>query len=140
MAESAPKTVPTNASVSAFLNAIEDPDRRRDCKAVAKMLKRVTGAKPKMWGPSIVGYGSYHYRYASGREGDWPLAGFSPRKNDLTLYVMSGFEGSKGLLKKLGKHKTGKACLYLKRLADVDMDVLEELVTKSVERKRAESS
>lgn len=139
MAKNDLKTRPTNASVAAFLNAIEDPDRRRDCKAIAQLMKRVTGAKPKMWGPSIVGYGSYHYRYASGREGEWPLAGFSPRKNDLTLYIMSGFRGQQALLKKLGKHQTGKACLYLKRLADVDLDVLEELVRRSVEHKRAES-
>jgi hypothetical protein len=133
------KTKKTGASVKAFLDAVEDPEQRKDCKAIAALMKRVTGAVPKMWGASIVGYGSYHYRYASGREGDWFLAGFSPRKRDTTLYVMSGFEDDKvrDLLARLGKHKTGKACLYIKKLADVDLDVLEELVRTSVEHKRA---
>ncbi len=131
------KTAATKASVSAFLDGIEDEERRKDCKALAKLLRRVTGATPKMWGASIVGYGSYHYRYASGREGDWFLAGFSPRKQDLTVYVMAGLEGRAALLRRLGKHKAGKGCLYLKRLADVDTGVLEELVQSSVDDLRA---
>lgn len=131
------KTAVTKASVPAFLDGIEDEERRKDCKALAKLLRRVTGATPRMWGTSIVGYGSYHYRYASGREGDWFLAGFSPRKQDLTVYVMAGLQGREALLRKLGKHKTGKGCLYLKRLADVDATVLEKLVQSSVEDLRA---
>jgi len=126
------KTKRNKASVSAFLNAIEDPDRRKDCKTLAKMMSEATGAKGEMWGDSIVGFGSYHYRYASGREGDWFVAGFAPRKNDLTLYIMSGFSGYESLLKKLGRHKTGKSCLYLKGLGEVDQAVLRELIEKSV--------
>lgn len=134
------KTQPTGKSVREFLDAIEDPARRADCKAVAKLMRRVTGSNARMWGDSIVGYGKYRYRYASGREGDWFLVGFSPRKNDLTLYVMSGFKGVEGVMKRLGKHRTGKACLYIKKLEDVDFDVLEELVTRSVENKLAGGS
>lgn len=126
------KTTPNRASVSAFLAAIPDEDRRRDCRKVVQLMKRVTGAQPKMWGASIVGFGTYHYKYESGREGDWFLAGFAPRKSDLTLYIMSGFPQHEALMKKLGKHKTGKSCLYIKRLADIDEGVLEELVRRSV--------
>ena len=97
-----------------------------------KLMKAATGARPKMWGPSLVGYGSYHYKYASGREGDWPLAAFSPRKQDLTLYIMAGFEPVPELMKKLGKYKTGKSCLYLKRLSDVNLKVLDQLIRGSV--------
>ena len=118
--------------VQAFLNAIEDPERRADCKALAKLMKRVTGEAPKLWGPSMVGYGSYHYRYESGREGDWFLTGFAPRKGDLTIYVVAGFDGHATRLKRLGPHKLGKSCLYVKRLADVDEEVLEELIERSV--------
>ncbi len=132
MAKDELKTKKTAASVSAFLDAVEDDERRKDCKKLVQMMKRVTKAQPKMWGPSIVGFGDYHYVYESGREGDWFLAGFSPRKRDLTLYVMSGFDGHEALMNELGKYKTGKACLYVKRLADVDLDVLEQLVAKSV--------
>jgi hypothetical protein len=127
------KTKPTRASVAAFLSAIEDEDRRRDCKKVAAMMKRITGSAPQMWGPNIVGYGSYHFRYESGREGDWFVTGFSPRKRDLTLYIMSGFPRHDVLMKKLGKYKTGKSCLYIKRLDDVDLDVLEELIRRSMQ-------
>lgn len=126
------KTTPNRASVSAFLAAIPDEGRRRDCRKVMQMMKRVTGAQPKMWGASIVGFGTYHYKYESGREGDWFLAGFAPRKSDLTVYIMSGFPQHEALMKKLGKHKTGKSCLYIKRLADIDEGVLEELVRRSV--------
>jgi hypothetical protein len=130
------KTRKTGASVRDFLDQIEDESRRRDAKTVARMMKRVTGARPEMWGPSIVGYGKYHYVYKSGREGDWMLAGFSPRKQALTLYIMSGFKGHAGLMKRLGKHSTGKSCLYIKRLEDVDLEVLEELIAASVEAVR----
>ncbi len=126
------KTQPTGASVRAFLDGVEDDSKRRDARTVARLMKRVTGERPKMWGDSIVGYGSSHYVYASGREGDWPLAGFSPRKQAMTLYIMSGFSGHQALMKKLGKHSTGKSCLYIKRLDDVDLEVLEELVERSV--------
>ncbi len=126
------KTKPNQISVRSFLAQIEDPQRKRDCKQIAAIMEKVTGSKPKMWGSSIVGYGSYHYKYASGREGDWFIAGFSPRKQALTLYIMSGFEEYDTLMAKLGKFKTGKSCLYVKRLEDVDQNVLTQLITKSV--------
>jgi hypothetical protein len=131
------KTKATSASVADFLNAIEDDERRKDCKTVAKIMQKATGAKPKLWGPSIVGFGDHHYKYASGRELDWFLTGFSPRKKDLTLYIMPGFERYDALMASLGKHSTGKSCLYIKRLADVDTSVLEKLVTASVEHMKA---
>ena len=131
------KTQKTNASVSAFLKSIADDDRRKDCQTLVRVMKRAVGAEPKMWGPSIVGFGHYHYKYASGRENDWFLAGFSPRKQDLTLYIMAGFDRYDALMTKLGKHKTGGSCLYLKRLADVDIAVLEELVSTSVKHMTA---
>ena len=126
------KTQPTNASVAAFLAAIPDEQRRKDCRLVAKLMQEATGAKPVMWGTSIVGFGTYRYKYASGREGDWPVTAFSPRKNDLTIYIMPGFERYADLLARLGKHKTGKSCLYLKRLSDVDLGALREIIGKSV--------
>jgi hypothetical protein len=130
------KTRPSGASVDAFIQSIADEARRGDCVTLLELMRRVTGAEPEMWGPSIVGYGSYHYRYASGREGDWFLTGFSPRKRDLTLYVMAGFEGYEDLLARLGPHKTGKSCLYVKRLADLDLGALEALVSVSVAHMR----
>lgn len=130
------KTKPTKQSVTAFLNKVSDPTKRADCDTLVELMRKVTGEEPKMWGPSIVGFGSYHYTYASGREGDWPLTGFSPRKDSLVLYIMSGFTRYEGLLAKLGKHKTGKSCLYVKRLADVDRKVLGELVKLSVQHVR----
>lgn len=126
------KTQKNNASVRAFLDAIDDDAKRKDAKAVAKMMREVTGERAKMWGTSIVGYGSYTYDNASGRGGEWPIIGFSPRKTSLTLYIMPGFSKHGALLKKLGKHKTGKSCLYVKRLDDVDLDVLRTLVEASV--------
>ncbi len=126
------KTKKTKASVSAFLNAIEDDQQRKDAKTIAKVMKEATGARPAMWGPNMVGFGQYHYKYASGREADWFLTGFSPRKQNLTVYIMDGFKARGALLKKLGKHKTGKSCLYVKRLADVDVDVLCRLIEASV--------
>ena len=127
------KTRPSGASVEAFLQGVADEARREDCRTLLALMRRVTGAEPEMWGSSIVGFGSYHYRYASGREGDWFVTGFSPRKRDLTLYIMAGFGDHDDLLARLGPHKTGKACLYVKRLADLDLDVLETLVAASVE-------
>lgn len=131
------KTKPTKASVSAFLAGITDDTLRKDCRAVSKLMRQATGAKPTMWGPGIVGFGSYHYKYASGREADWFLAGFAPRKQNLTLYIVSGFDRYEALLRELGKHKTGKSCLYIKRLADIDMEVLEELIQRSVDHVRS---
>ena len=126
------KTKVNDASVEGFLNSVEDEQKRKDCFEILKMMKQVTKEGPKMWGPSIVGFGSYHYKGASGREGDWMLTGFSPRKQNLTLYLMGGFDLHKDLLKKLGKHKTSVGCLYIKKLDDVDKKVLKELVTESV--------
>lgn len=127
------KTQKTEASVEAFLAAIADDETRRDCQALAQMMADATGAPAAMWGSSIVGFGSYHYTYASGRAGDWFLLGFSPRKQNLTLYIMSGFEHYDALLTQLGKHKLGKACLYINKLADVDLPTLKEIMQRSVE-------
>ena len=124
------KTVPTTASVTAYLGELDDA-KRRDAEIVAAMMEEVTGAPAVMWGSSIVGFGQYHYRYASGREGDFFLTGFAPRKRALTLYIMAGFSAYDALLEKLGKFTVGKSCLYVKRLADVDLDVLRELVDQS---------
>jgi hypothetical protein len=126
------KTKPTKDSVSGFLKKVADKDRRQDCLKVLEIMKDVTGEEPKMWGSSIVGFGSYHYKYESGREGDSPITGFSPRKGDLTLYIMGGFEPVSDLMARLGKHKTAKSCLYLKKLDDVDLGVLKRIVEKSV--------
>ncbi len=128
------KTKATKESVTSFLNKISDKTRREDCFAVLDIMKEVTGEEPKMWGPSIVGFGTYHYKYESGREGDWMITGFSPRKGDLTLYIMPGFDAFPDLMKKLGKFKTGKSCLYIKKLEDVDAGVLRQLVKQSVKK------
>jgi hypothetical protein len=127
-----PKTKKTNASVTAFLNKIKNKQRKEDCFTVLEMMKEITGDEPKMWGPSIVGFGSYHYVYASGREGDWMITGFSPRAQNLTLYIMSGFNKYDELMSKLGKHKTGKSCLYISKITDVDISILRQLITSSV--------
>jgi hypothetical protein len=131
-----PKTQKTQASVKAFLDAVPDERRRRDAKAVDALMREVSGEKPALWGPSIVGYGSYTLRYANGSTADWPLIGFSPRKAALVLYIMPGFDGYEALMQRLGKHTTGKSCLYLKSLADVDLAVLRELVAESVAHMR----
>jgi hypothetical protein len=131
------KTKPTEVSVAAFIDALPDETKRADAKALVKLMQSATGEKPKMWGPSIIGFGSYHYRYESGREGDTPLIGFSPRKPATVLYGVTGSSDSEALLAKLGKHTTGKGCLYIKKLADVDPKVLEALVVKSVAATRA---
>ena len=127
------KTKPNDQDVNAFLNAIPNEQRRQDSFTILELMKQVTGAEPKMWGDSIVGFGSYHYRYASGREGVMPLTGFSPRKQNLTLYIMAGFDEYDDLMGKLGKYKTGKSCLYIKKIEDVDLDTLRELVERSAE-------
>lgn len=129
-------TKTTKRSVSEFINSIEDKQKRADAKAVSTMMRKATGSRAKMWGSSIVGFGEYHYQYDSGREGDFMITGFSPRKQALTVYIMPGFGRYESLLHKLGKYKIGKSCLYIKRLSDVDGKVLEQLVTKSVQYMR----
>jgi hypothetical protein len=127
------KTIKNKASVREYMRAIEDPKRRADCLEVAGIMEEITGDKGAMWGTSIVGYGSYHYTYASGQEGDWMSTGFSSRKQALTVYIMAGFKRYATLMSKLGKYKTGKSCLYIKSLDDVDRSVLKELIRESVD-------
>lgn len=127
------KTKPTDQSVEKFLNGVTNEKKRQDSKAILELMREVTGEEARMWGDSIIGFGSYHYTYKSGREGDWFLTGFSPRKQNLTLYIMAGFDEYDELLDKLGKYKTGKSCLYINKLDDVDTDVLRELVKRSAE-------
>ncbi len=126
------KTKPTKASVSQFLKGVEDDQKRRDAREILALMKKITGKRPKLWGTSMIGFGTYHYKYQSGREGDWPVTGFSPRKQNLAIYIMPGFSRYPSLMKKLGKYKTGKSCLYLKKLEDVDLKVLRQLVSQSV--------
>ena len=126
------KTKPTGASVEKFINQVADETRREDCFTVARMMEEITGHKPRMWGESIVGFGSYHYKYASGQEGDWPLAAFAPRKNELTVYIMPGFEQYKDLMAQLGKYRNARSCLYIKRLSDVHVPTLKKLIRESV--------
>ena len=128
-----PKTVPTDASAEEFVAGVAKPVRRQDAQTLLELMSRVTGQEPVMWGSSIVGFGSYHYRYASGREGDAPAVGFSPRSAATTVYLMDGFEKRGALLERLGPHSLGASCLYLKRLEQIDLDVLEELVRASYE-------
>ncbi len=130
------KTRPTGASVIEFLEGVDNDRRREDAFALLQLMRQVTGLEPKMWGPSIVGFGSYHYRHPSGLEGDSPLTGFSPRKQSLTLYFMGGLEQHQALLNRLGKHKTGKGCLYINKLQDVDVPILRELIEQGVEQAR----
>ena len=126
------KTKQNNRSVDRFLKSIPDKQKRQDCLALVKLMQQVTRAEPKMWGSSIIGFGSYHYTYASGHEGDTCLVGFSPRKRNLTLYVIADLEQHAELLKKLGKYKTGKACLYINRLDDIHLPTLKKLIQQSV--------
>lgn len=126
------KTQQNDASVDDFLKSVDSDDRQNDCIALLSMMTRITQKVPKMWGDSIVGFGSYHYKYKSGREGDWFVTGFAPRKKELTVYIMPGFDKYSALMEKLGKYKTGKSCLYIKRLSDVDSTVLEDLITQSI--------
>ena len=131
------KTKPTKLSVTAFINALSDPVRRADAKTLAKLMQNAFGEKPRMWGPSIIGFGSCHYKYDSGREGDMPVIAFSPRKAATVLYGLIGSSEAKLLLPKLGKHSTGKGCLYIKKLSDVDLQTLEVMIVKSLAAKRA---
>ncbi|MEU4620895.1 DUF1801 domain-containing protein [Actinoplanes sp. NPDC023801] len=125
-----PKTTRNDLSVADFLAAVADPRRREDAEAACALMTEATGAEPAMWGAAIIGFGTYHYRYASGRTGDWPAIALSPRKEALTLYISAGFDGYDDLIARLGPHRTGKSCLYLKRLADVDQAVLKDLVAQ----------
>ena len=125
------KTQPNDTSIDDFLTNVSDEQKRKDCCTIIDMMKSVTGSEPKMWGGSIIGFGTYHYKYASGREGDFFLTGFAPRKQNLTMYIMSGFKEYDKLMSKLGKYKTGRSCLYIKNLEAIDMKILKELVQKS---------
>jgi len=131
MPKSKQKTTETTQSVSSFVKTIEDKQRQKDCFEIIEIIQKQSGFEPKMWGPSIIGFGSYHYKYESGHEGDAPLVGFSPRKSEFALYI-ANFDGKEDLLKKFGKHKTAKACVYIKKLEDIDVAVLKKLVTGSV--------
>ena len=132
MAKAKNKTTQTTASVTAFIDSIKDPDQRKDAQALLALMKRATGSTPRMWGPSIVGFGTYHYKYASGREGDYCVTGFSPRKGTLTVYVLPGLHLQADNLKKLGKHTTGKSCIYIRKLSDVHLPTLETMVKQGV--------
>jgi hypothetical protein len=129
------KTKLTGASIDDFLNAIQDEQTRQDCWTIVDLMRKATKAEPRMWGPGIVGFGSSHYKYADGREADWMLIAFSPRKQNITLYIGSGFEGYDELMSQLGKHSGGKSCLYIKRLSDVHLPTLKKLIKASVQHK-----
>jgi hypothetical protein len=131
------KTKPTDISVASFVNALAEPAKRSDAKALIGLMKLATGEEPRMWGASIIGFGTYRYTYDSGREGDTVLVGFSPRKPAMVVYGVTGSKSAEALLAKLGKHTTGKGCLYIKKLADVDQQVLKQLILKAVAEKRA---
>ena len=134
------KTKENSQSVKAFLNKVENENKRNDSFRIAEIMEEITGAKPKMWGDSIVGFGKYHYKYASGREGDWFQVGFSPRKQNLVLYITPCFENSDEVIAKLGKIKSGKACFYLKRLSDVDETALRDFIKASVDHLKEKSN
>lgn len=125
------KTRPTTADVDAFIDAVENDQRRQDARELLTMMQEITGEQPRLWGPSIIGFGEYHYRYDSGREGDFMRTGFAPRKQNLAVYIIPGFEPFQDLLNRLGKYKTGKSCLYINKLDDVDREVLRELIAES---------
>ena len=133
------KTVPTRFSVDKFLKGIKHEQTREDCYAILKIMERATKSRAKMWGTAIVGFGDHHYVYESGREGDWFITGFSPRKQNLTLYMMGGFHQFEDLMKKLGTYTMGKGCLYINKLEDVDTKVLKEIITKSVKAAKAKA-
>ncbi|MDX1460493.1 MAG: DUF1801 domain-containing protein [Xanthomonadales bacterium] len=126
------KTRADDADVAAFISRSGDEDRQADCHTLVDLFSDITGEPPRMWGSSIIGFGSYHYVYESGKEGDWPLVGFSPRARNFSIYIMSGFEAFDALLERLGKHKTGKSCLYVNRVSDIDLDALREMAARSV--------
>lgn len=126
------KTQPTDTDVDDYIANLDSEQQREDCKVLLKLMKKITKAKPVLWGNSIIGYGQYHYESKSGQKGDWPLTGFAARKQNLTVYIMQGFEPYADLMSKIGKTKNAKSCLYIKKLADIDLTVLEELITNSV--------
>ena len=126
------KTRPNNQNVDDFLQTVSDPAKREDCQSVLDIMKQITQQEPKMWGDSMVGFGNYHYQYTSGREGNWFLTGFSPRKQSLTIYIMSGFDQFDPLMSQLGKYKNSKSCLYVKKLDDIDLGILKELIAESI--------
>ncbi len=130
------KTKQTDASVEAFINKVDDEEKRKDSFTILALMKKITGAEPKMWGDSIIGFGNIHYKSKSGREGDWFLVGFSPRKQNLTLYLSYGFEKNEELMQKFGKYKVGKACLYFKKIDDIDIKTLEKLIRYAIERNK----
>ena len=132
MAKYKAKTTEAAGSVSEFIDAVPDEQRKKDALAIIKIMKEQSGFEPKMWGPSIIGFGSYHYKYESGHEGDAPLVGFSPRKSEFALYLTSNFDGKGDLLKQFGKHRTGKACIYIKKLEDINIEILKKMVTNSL--------
>lgn len=134
------KTKATNVSVTAYIDGLSDPTRRSDAKKLVELMQRASGEKPRLWGPSIVGFGSYHYKYDSGGEGDMPLISFSPRKAAMVLYSMLAHAEAKAVLAKLGRHTTGKGCLYIKKLADVDKTVLKTLIKNAVAHYRARTN
>ena len=134
------KTKPTEASAAGFINAIEDDQIRNDSKAITALMSKITRSKPKIWGSGIVGFGSYHYKYASGQEGDWMLTAFAPRKNKITLYIMPGFDGQGELMKKLGPHSGGKSCVHIKRLSDLHLPTLKKLIDLSVKKLKERST
>ena len=129
---STPKTLPNNKNVEEYIDAVENAQKREDSRVLLKMMQEITGEKPVMWGESIIGFGNYHYKYASGREGDWMISAFSPRKQNLTIYIMGGFENQEELLAKVGKAKNSVGCLYVKKLEDIDLNVLKEMIQLSV--------
>ena len=136
MAKVKPKTTETANSVSAFVKTIDDKQRQNDCLAIIEIMKKQSGFEPKMWGSAIIGFGSYHYKYESGHEGDAPLVGFSPRKSEFALYI-ANFNGKEELLKKFGKHKTAKSCVYIKKVEDINIEVLKKMITGSVKHYQA---
>ena len=131
------KTKENKASVQQFIDTLQDAGRKRDCLIMRRMMQDVTGKRARMWGDSIVGFGRYHYRYDSGREGDFFVTGFSPRKQNFTIYIMPGYSDYRGLLKKIGKHKLGKSCLYVNSLDDIDLNILKQMISASVEKMKA---
>lgn len=135
-----PKTKPTKQSIAAFLKTVPDARKRADAEVLIALMKEATKAEPVMWGPSIIGFGSRRYKYESGREGDWPIAAFSPRKQNLVVYVMPSFSEYRDLLAKLGPHTTGTSCLYLKRLADIDLGTLKKIITRSLAKAKQKAA
>ena len=136
MTKAKAKTTESTASVTAFIKSVADPQRQKDALGIIKIMKEQSGFEPKMWGPAIVGFGSYHYKYESGHEGDAPLVGFSPRKNEFALYLTSTFDKREELLKQFGKYKAAKACLYIKKLEDINVDVFKKMVSNSIKSRK----